>query len=353
MKKRFLSVLLIASLLFTLSGSGFALQNPFKPDRNIKNEDINQEVRLEGVLMRTFMPSFSDGFVKLGNFFIDNFMCGMNLALRVKYEEKYITREDGSKLRLCVYTPKEKKKDVPGLLWIHGGGYALGAPEQDFSFIEAFVLASGCVVVAPDYINSPSAPFPAAFNDCYNSLLWLRDNGKDYGMRDDQIFVGGNSAGGGLCAALTLAARDRGDVNVAFQMPVYPMLDDRMITPSSQNNDAPVWNTKNNEYAWKLYLGESYGTDKVSKYAAPARETDYTGLPYTVTYIGTIEPFYDETLIYVDNLKKAGVDVKIKVFDGCFHAFDLFTYRKVAKQAREFLIDEFIYATENCFAPQK
>ena len=133
MKKRFLSVLLIASLLFTLSGSGFALQNPFKPDRNIKNEDINQEVRLEGVLMRTFMPSFSDGFVKLGNFFIDNFMCGMNLALRVKYEEKYITREDGSKLRLCVYTPKEQKKDVPGLLWIHGGGYALGAPEQDFS----------------------------------------------------------------------------------------------------------------------------------------------------------------------------------------------------------------------------
>ena len=102
MKKRILSVILVVSLLFTLTGSAFALQNPFKIERNIKNEDINPSVRVEGILMRTLMPSFSDGFVKLGNFFIDNFLCGMNLAFKVKYEEKYITREDGSQLRLCV-----------------------------------------------------------------------------------------------------------------------------------------------------------------------------------------------------------------------------------------------------------
>ena len=174
--KKLSCMILTCVLLFTLSGSAFALQNPFKSDWNIKNEDINPSVRTEGILMRSLMPAFSDGFVKLGNFFIDNFLCGMNLAFKVKYEEKYITREDGSKLRLCVYSPKEKKTDVPGLLWIHGGGYALGAPEQDFSFIEAFVLASGCVVVAPDYINSPSAPYPAAFNDCYNSLLCISSN---------------------------------------------------------------------------------------------------------------------------------------------------------------------------------
>ena len=112
MKKKLISLLLICALVFTLSGSAFALQNPFERDRNIKNEDINPSVRFEGMLMRNLMPSFSDGFVKLGNFFIDKFMCGMNLALRVKYEEKYITREDGSKLRLCVYSPKEKKTDV-------------------------------------------------------------------------------------------------------------------------------------------------------------------------------------------------------------------------------------------------
>lgn len=93
-------------------------------------------------------------------------------------------------------------------------------------------------------------------------------------MRRDKIFVGGNSAGGGMTAALTLYARDKGEVNIAFQMPLYPMLDDRP-TKTSKNNDAPVWNTKSNIAAWKLYLGDDYGTDRVSKYAAPARETDF------------------------------------------------------------------------------
>ena len=242
---------------------------------------------------------------------------------------------------------------MPGLLWIHGGGYAIGVPEQDFSFIESFVLASGCVVVAPDYTNSTDAPYPAAFNDCYEALLWLKENGKEYGMRSDQIFVGGNSAGGGLCAAVSLKARDTGDVNIAFQMPLYPMLDDRMITESSQNNDAPIWNTKSNEIAWELYLGEDYKTDNVSKYAAPARETDYSNLPPTLTYVGTIEPFTDETIEYVENLKKAGVEVQFKTFEGCFHAFDLLSYSSPAKEARKFLIDGFMYAVENYTAPQK
>lgn len=71
------------------------------------------------------------------------------------------------------------------------------------------------------------APFPAALEDCYLALLWLKENGEKYGMRRDKIFVGGNSAGGGMTAALTLYARDKGEVNIAFQMPLYPMLDDR------------------------------------------------------------------------------------------------------------------------------
>ncbi|MBR3766907.1 MAG: alpha/beta hydrolase [Clostridia bacterium] len=312
----------------------------------VKSEEIHPELRCLGNVIRTVFPNFTNFFFKLANRFLTVFKLP-DLTRGVNYEQKYISREDGSCLRICVYTPEEAKENVPGLLWIHGGGFALGAPEQDFSFIEAFVKASGCVVVAPDYLNSPDAPFPAAFDDCYSALLWLKENGKDYGMRDDQIFVGGNSAGGGLCAAVTLKARDTGDVNIAFQMPLYPMLDDRMITESSQNNDAPIWNTKSNLLAWQLYLGELFGTDDVPKYAAPAREEDYAGLPPTLTYIGTIEPFWDETNIYVENLKAAGVEVMFKTFEGCFHGFDLFSFTTPAKQARQFLIDGFMYAVDN------
>lgn len=188
---------------------------------------------------------------------------------------------------------------MPGLLWIHGGGYAMGIPEQDHGFVRSFVGATGCVMVVPDYKKSLYAPFPAALEDCYLALLWLKENGKKYGMRRDKIFVGGNSAGGGMTAALTLYARDRGEVNIAFQMPLYPMLDDRP-TETSKNNDAPVWNTKSNIAAWELYLGSDYGTDRVSKYAAPARETDFSGLPPTLTFIGSIDPFLAETKSYVE-----------------------------------------------------
>jgi len=313
---------------------------------NVKSSDIHPELRFIGNVIRIIMPNFTVGFFNIANLFLDNI--GLpDLTRGINYEEKFIVREDGSELRICVYSPKEKKENVPGLLWIHGGGYGLGCPEQDFAFIQNFIDASNCVIVAPDYTNSTSAPYPAAFNDCYNALLWLKENGKEYGMREDQIFVGGNSAGGGLCAAVTLKARDTGDVKIAFQMPLYPMIDDRMITKSSQNNDAPVWNTKSNEIGWKLYLGETYGTDKVSKYASPARETDYSNLPPTLTYVGTIEPFTDETIEYVENLKKAGCKVHFKTFDGCFHGFDLLKFTTPAKEADKFLIDGFKYAVAN------
>lgn len=358
--KKILSVLLCAILLCS-PPQVFASHEIF-PDTesgvftifdrwNVKSDEIHPEIRTVGNIIRTIMPEFTVSFFKIANLFLDNI--GLpDLTRGINCDEIYIPRDDGSKLRLCVYYPKESKENVPGLLWIHGGGYGLGCPEQDFSFIQSFVDASGCVIVAPDYTNSPTAPYPAAFDDCYSALLWLKENGKDYGMNDSQIFVGGNSAGGGLCAAVTLKARDTGDVNIAFQMPLYPMLDDRMITESSQNNDAPIWNTASNETAWKLYLGDNYQTNDVSKYAAPARETDYSDLPPTLTYVGTIEPFTDETIIYVNNLRDAGTEVHFRTFEGCFHGFDLLSYSSPAKQARQFLINGFMYAVENYTAEQ-
>jgi acetyl esterase/lipase len=271
---------------------------------------------------------------------------------KLNYEQFSIDRADGSKLRLCLYTPLSPKKNVPGILWIHGGGYAIGAPEQDEMFIQRFVDESGAVVVSPDYTLSVDKPYPAALDDCYAALLWLRDNGKRYGMRSDQIFVGGDSAGGGLTAALSLYAREKGEVGIAFQMPLYPMLDDRP-TDSSRDNSAPVWDTKSNENGWKLYLGDLYGTADVSAYAVPARTVDYSGLPPTCSFVGSVEPFRDETAAYIENLRKAGVSAEFRIFDGCFHAFDLVCGRsKVAEEATTFLMDNYRYAVENYYATQ-
>ena len=131
------------------------------------------------------------------------------------------------------------------------------------------------------------------------------------------------------------------------------MLDDRMITESSRDNDAPVWNTKANENAWKLYLGDLYGTDEVPVYAAPARLTDFHGLPPAITFVGTLDPFHDETRSYIRRLKAEGIPVAYRIFEGCYHAFDIMAPKsKPAMEAEKFLMKNFAYAVRHFFAAQ-
>lgn len=268
-------------------------------------------------------------------------------------QEYTVQTKENPRLRLCTYRSKESAPDAAGLLWLHGGGYAIGAPEQEVAYIQRFVQAANCVVVAPAYRCSLQQPYPAALQDAYSALLWMKQNAVKLGINSDQLFVGGNSAGGGLAVAVALRARDTGEVNIAFQMPLYPMLDDRMQTSSAQNNDAPVWNSKANEAAWKLYLGPLYGTSDVPPYAAPARERDFSGLPPAYTFVGDIEPFHDETLAYIRQLRAAGVPAVLDVYPGCFHGFNVaFPKASVSQQATKKYLSAFAIAAENCFAPQ-
>ena len=138
-------------------------------------------------------------------------------------------------------------------------------------------------------------------------------------------------------------------VSIAYQMPLYPMLDDR-DTDSSRDNHAPVWNTKRNHAAWALYLK---GLADIPPYAAPARAADYTRLPPAYTFVGDIEPFYCETLRYIENLRAAGVEAKVDVYRNWFHAYDMFfPFKKAAKQAIREFEAQFVYAAEHYFAPQ-
>ena len=182
-------------------------------------------------------------------------------------------------------------------------------------------------------------PYPAAFNDCYDTLLWVRDHAASIGGRTDGFIVSGHSAGGGLAAAVSLKATETGDAKIAFQMPLYPMIDDRQNSASAVGNDAPVWDEEANRLAWSRYLD---GVKNVTPYAAAARCTDYTKLPPTITYVGSLEPFRDETKIYVENLRRANVPVEFEVFDGAFHGFDVMVPEApISKRANQFLMGNF------------
>lgn len=264
-------------------------------------------------------------------------------------EEKFIqSRNGGPEIRIRIFKPLNHSGQLPGMLYLHGGGYMIGSPEEFLTVIKNFIDAKPCIIVAPDYRKSHDAPFPAAFNDCYDSLLWLNENIQELGIVSENLIVAGHSAGGGLTAAVTLKATETNDVKIAFQMPVYPMLDDRQITESSIENNAPNWDSNSNRMAWSKYLN---GLKEISVYAAPARSSNFSKLPPTITFVGDLEPFRDETIEYVENLKKAGVPVTFKLFKGCFHAFDiLFPKLEISKEAWSFLltaycrnVDEYIF----------
>ena len=239
---------------------------------------------------------------------------------------------DGFAVPIRVYRPNHEPSKLPALLWIHGGGYVMGDIEQDDRLMRQLVTRIGCVAVSVDYRLAPEHPFPTPVEDCYAGLKWLFSNADELGI--DRIAIGGASGGGGLAAGLALLARDRGEVQVAFQLLIYPMIDDRNVTPASHAiTDPRVWNRESNRLGWKAYLGRDGGGAEISPYAAAARATDLTNLPPAYIPVGALDLFVDENIEYAQRLMQAGVPTELHVYPGAFHGFDLFApSAKVSKQ---------------------
>ena len=248
---------------------------------------------------------------------------GLPVSDEVEVSEKYIAGKDGEDIYIRIYRPVNEEKIRPALLWIHGGGYIGGFIKKDEGLCIRFVTEARCVVVSVEYRLAPEYPYPIPLEDCYSALEWLYENSKEIGADREHIAVAGNSAGGGLTAALSLLARDRGGPKIFFQAPLYPMIDDRCDTPSCvEMQDRKAWFGECNALAWSMYLGDATG-EGVPAYAAPARAEDFAGLPETYTFIGDLDPFRDETIEYVARLSKAAVPVEFHLYPGCFHGFDV------------------------------
>ena len=171
--------------------------------------------------------------------------------------------------------PATEQAKLPGILWIHGGGFAVGmAAMVHASCGKLLAEEYGAVVVSPEYRIALRAPYPAALEDCYAALLYMHYHADELGIDRDRIVVGGESAGGGLAVATCLLARDMGDVNVAMQIPLYPMLDCE-DTLSSRDNHGKIWNTQRNHWGWSRYLGglsDPVGEGRVGSYRSMPRQ---------------------------------------------------------------------------------
>lgn len=229
----------------------------------------------------------------------------------------------------------------PGILMIHGGGFAIGSARGDIRQAQEIAAALGCVVVCVDYRLPPETRYPGPLEDCYAALAWLHADADRLGVDSKRIAVMGGSAGGGLAAMLALAARDRGEVQLAYQVLIYPMLDDR--TGSTEQKPpyqgALAWTPEHNRFGWTALLGAPAGSPQAPAGAVPARVENLRGLPPAFIGVGSIDLFVDEDIQYARRLVDAGVPVTLDLVPGAFHGFDLIPGTQVGVRFRTAMLD--------------
>ncbi|HLG86907.1 MAG TPA: alpha/beta hydrolase [Alphaproteobacteria bacterium] len=255
----------------------------------------------------------------------------------VRVEERRVPGPKGAPdVRVLVYTPPGASSGPrAGYLQIHGGGYVMGSPEMNDLHNKALTSEIGCVTVSVDYRLAPETPHPGPVEDCYAALKWLHGNAAALGVDPKRIAIGGESAGGGLAAALALLARDRGEVPIIFQRLKYPMIDDRTVTrnPAHPYTGEFVWTAAANRFGWHSLLGREPGGPDVSPYAAASRAVDLKGLPPTYISTGALDIFLDENLDYAKRLLAAGVPTELHVYPGAYHGYDIAVDADVTKRS--------------------
>lgn len=246
-------------------------------------------------------------------------------ASAVQSEERRIPGPPGAPpVRILLYRPSGHSGRLPAYLQIHGGGYVLGAADGGELANRALAAELSCLVVAVDYRLAPETRGPGSVEDCYAALEWLHEHASGLGVDRSRIAVGGESAGGGLAAALALLARDRGRLAICFQNLVYPMLDDRTAAMVRRNpfTGQHLWTHEHDRFGWSALLGAAPGAVGVSPYLAPARATDLRGLPPALITVGQLDLFLEEDIDYATRLMQAGVPTELHVYPRAFHGFD-------------------------------
>lgn len=235
--------------------------------------------------------------------------------------EHAATAPDGASVPLRWYAPAGAAPG-PAVLFVHGGGMILGSVDMYDPLIRSVVAESGVPALAVDYRLAPEHPHPVPVEDCFAALVWLAEHAGELGVDPARIAVIGDSAGGGLAAAVALLARDRGGPALARQILIYPMLDDRTTTPDPSLLPFLTWTYDDNVTGWGALLGADAGTDAVPPSAAPARAQDVSGLPPTYIDVGDLDIFCDEDVEYARRIAATGTPVELHVHPGVPHGFE-------------------------------
>jgi acetyl esterase/lipase len=225
---------------------------------------------------------------------------------------------------VILYRPLGIEGPLPAYLHIHGGGYVFGNAEMCGPQNVRTATEAECITVSVDYRLAPETRAPNSVEDCYAALAWLHDEADRLGVDRSRIAIGGESAGGGLAAALALLARDQDEIPICFQMLLAPMVDDRTCAAAIDATVGEfVWTRDSNAFGWQSLLGCEPGAPDVPAYCAAARAGDLSGLPPTYIAVGALDLFRDEDIAYAQRLLRAGVPTELHVIPGAYHGYEM------------------------------
>jgi acetyl esterase len=221
---------------------------------------------------------------------------------------------------LRVYVPTEEPGPRPVLVYLHGGGWVIGSIETHDGTSRALAQGTGATVVSVDYRLAPEHPFPAAIDDCLAAVRWVAENAAELDVDPARLAVGGDSAGGNLAAVTAAELRDS-DVDVRFQLLVYPVTDCTMSHRSIVENGDGYFLTAET-MAWFLdhYVGLG---DRTGHRVSPLHLPDeaLAGLPPALVITAEYDPLRDEGEAYAARLAANGVATTVTRYDGVVHGF--------------------------------
>jgi acetyl esterase len=226
-------------------------------------------------------------------------------------------------IALRLYRPTLRSDDraaLPVLVYYHGGGWTIGDLDTHDVLCRQLANASGCAVVSVDYRMGPEHRFPAGSDDCLAATYWVRRNAASLGLDASRLAVGGDSAGGNLAAVVAIAARDAGDLPIAFQLLIYPATDQRRGHASHKSNGKGyVLETETIAYYHDNYYGDT--SNDLDWRASPLLHADLGRLPPALVLTAGFDPLRDEGLDYANALVAAGNRATYVCFERQIHGF--------------------------------
>jgi acetyl esterase len=211
---------------------------------------------------------------------------------------------------------------LPVLVYFHGGGWVIGDLDTHDTLCRELANGAGCAVISVDYRMGPENRFPAAVNDCYAAARWVHDHAEELRLDPTRIAVGGDSAGGNLAAVTSIAARDAGDLPIAFQLLIYPATNQHRTTPShAENGQGYLLTSDTMDYFTGHYITDKAQYDDWR--ASPLLREDLGSLPPALVLTAGFDPLRDEGKAYAERLTAAGNAASYVCFDREIHGFIL------------------------------